>query len=123
MRSKLLILLSLTVAAPALGQELRKAETAKVVVTTTKAKPGAKREVAKAAPLRIDREAQEMSRRVRIAANEKLIAGTRFVDRGLKLVTTWYYVRAVNKLGVEGHYRTSYSMPVWKWYTDARRYF
>ena len=60
MRSKLtLLFLSLTVAAPALAQELRKAETAKVVVTTTKTKAAPKR-TAKAAPLRIDREAQEM---------------------------------------------------------------
>jgi cellulose synthase operon protein C len=76
-RSKLtLLFLSLTVAAPALAQELRKAETAKVVVTTTKAKAAPKKE-AKAAPLRIDREAQEMARRVRIAENEKKMSDAR----------------------------------------------
>jgi hypothetical protein len=58
-----------------------------------------------------------------IKVNEKPIAATRYVDRGLKLVTTWYYIRAVNALGVEGHYRTTYAMPVWRWYTDARQFF
>jgi hypothetical protein len=58
-----------------------------------------------------------------VKVNERPIASTRFVDRGLKLVTTWYYIRAVNALGVEGHFRTTYAMPVWRWYTDARRFF
>jgi len=57
-----------------------------------------------------------------VKVNEKPIAGTRFVDRNLKRVNTWYTIRAVNRLGVEGHFRTSYAMPVWRWYTDARRF-
>jgi hypothetical protein len=58
-----------------------------------------------------------------VKVNDKPVRGTRFVDSGLKRATTWYYIRAVNALGVEGHYRTSYSMPVWRWYADARRFF
>lgn len=58
-----------------------------------------------------------------VKVNQKPIAGTRFVDRNLKLVNTWYTIRAVNRLGVEGHFRTSYAMPVWRWYTDTRRFY
>ena len=58
-----------------------------------------------------------------VKVNDEPIADTRFVDKDLKRVTTWYYIRAVNVLGVEGHFRTSYSMPVWRWHTDARRFF
>jgi hypothetical protein len=58
-----------------------------------------------------------------VKVNDTPIKGTRFVDSGLKLVTAWYYIRAVNSLGVEGHFRTSYAMPVWRWYGTARRYF
>ena len=58
-----------------------------------------------------------------VKVNDGPIPDTRFVDTDLKRVTTWYYIRAVNVLGVEGHFRTSYSMPVWRWHTDARRFF
>jgi tetratricopeptide (TPR) repeat protein len=71
-----LALLLLLAAAPASGQELRKAETRKVVVTQPKAKPAVKTAV-RAAPIRIDREAQETARRARIAENERRMSEKR----------------------------------------------
>ncbi|MGQ9661846.1 MAG: kelch repeat-containing protein [Kiritimatiellia bacterium] len=58
-----------------------------------------------------------------VKVNEKPIRGTRYLDRGLKRLTTWYYIRAVNLLGVEGHFRTTYSLPVWRWYARRREFF
>ncbi|MBI5478570.1 MAG: tetratricopeptide repeat protein [Deltaproteobacteria bacterium] len=71
------LILSLSLAAPALGQELRKAETAKVVVTQPKVAPKAKTAAKVAAPIRIDREAQETARRARIAVNERRMSDKR----------------------------------------------